>query len=63
MSRPADQAPARTLAADQQGATSLEWALILAAIAIPSYYIIIMALETLLGHYRMMTALNALPFP
>lgn len=51
------------LATDQSGATTLEWALLLAAVAIPSYYIMTMALETLLGHYRMMTALNALPFP
>ncbi len=53
----------RRLAVEQDGATTLEWALLLAAIAIPSYFIITMALETLLGHYRMMTTLNALPFP
>jgi len=48
---------------DQQGATTLEWALLLAAIALPSWFIIRMALATLVGHYRMMAALNALPFP
>jgi len=53
----------RRLVAEQNGATTLEWALLLVAIAIPSYYIITTALETLLGHYRMMTTLNALPFP
>ena len=53
----------RRLAGDQSGATTLEWALLLAALAIPSYVIITMALETLLGHYRMMTVLNGLPFP
>ena len=51
------------LAREQDGTTTLEWALLLAAIAIPSYVIIVMALETLLGHYRMMTTLNSLPFP
>ena len=53
----------RRLAVEQAGATTLEWALLLAAIAIPSYFIITTALETLLGHYRMMTTINALPFP
>ena len=51
------------LAGEQSGTTTLEWALLLAALAIPSYVIITMALETLLGHYRMMTVLNGLPFP
>lgn len=58
-----DPAENLRLSTDQSGATTLEWALLLAAVAIPSYYIIALALETLLGHYRMMTALNALPFP
>ena len=45
------------------GATSLEWALLLGAIAIPSYLIITTLLRTLVGYYQMMTTLNALPFP
>ena len=53
----------RRLAGEQSGTTTLEWALLLAALALPSYVIITMALETLVGHYRMMTTLNALPFP
>lgn len=48
---------------DQTGATTLEWALLLAAIALPSWFIIRTALATLVGHYRMMATLNALPFP
>ncbi len=53
----------RELTHGQQGATTLEWALLLGAIAIPSYYIIQMALATLVAHYQMITTLNALPFP
>ena len=48
---------------DQSGATTLEWALLLAFIAIPSYYVIQLALATLVGHYRLMTTINALPLP
>ena len=53
----------RDLVCDQAGATTLEWALLLGVIAIPSYYIIQMALNTLVAHYQMITTLNALPFP
>ena len=55
--------PLRALARDQRGATSLEWALLLGAIAIPSYYLIQAGLEALVAHYEMITTLNALPFP
>ena len=47
----------------ERGATALEWTLLVAAIALPSYFIIRMSLDTLVGHYQMMSALNALPFP
>jgi len=49
--------------ADESGATTLEWALLLGVVAIPTYYIIQMLLATLMGHYGLMTTLNALPFP
>lgn len=62
--RQAEQKPVTpTLIADEQAATTLEWALLLAVIALPSYYIIRLALESLVGHYQMMTAINSLPFP
>jgi Flp pilus assembly pilin Flp len=53
----------RTLLKDQRGANSIEWALLLGAIAIPSYFIIQAALNALVLHYQMITTLNALPFP
>lgn len=51
------------LLADQRGANTIEWTLLLGAIAIPSYFIIHAALNALVAHYQMITTLNALPFP
>ncbi len=48
---------------DQRGATTLEWALLLAGIGLPAVVIMISALNLLVAHYRMMTLLNSLPFP
>ena len=48
---------------DECGATTLEWAMLLAGIALPAYFIINICLNLLVDHYRMMTTLNALPFP
>lgn len=53
----------RRLARNQHGGTTLEWALLLGVIAIPSYYIIQAALSALVAHYQMITTLNGLPFP
>jgi hypothetical protein len=53
----------RRLTANQDGATTLEWTLLMGAIALPGYFIIKMALAVLIAHYQMVTTLNALPFP
>lgn len=53
----------RRFARNQHGGTTLEWALLLGVIAIPSYYIIQAALSALVAHYQMITTLNGLPFP
>lgn len=53
----------KRLGRDDRGATTLEYALLLAAIAIPSYFISMLALDLLIAHYRMMTLLNSLPVP
>ena len=58
-----DEAESRNLVKNQRGATMLEWTLLLAAIALPSWFIIKMVLSALVGQYRMMTTLNGLPFP
>ena len=49
--------------ADQDGATSLEWALLLAAVAVPAYWLMTAGIDLMIGYYQMMTTLNALPFP
>jgi hypothetical protein len=48
---------------NQMGATTLEYCLLLAAIAFPGYFLINSALNLLVEHYRLMTFLNSLPFP
>ena len=48
---------------DDRGTTSLEWALLLGAIAIPSIFIFTMSLNIIVDYYRMMTQLSAFPFP
>lgn len=55
--------PWRRLWADQVGANTMEWTLLLAFIAVPSYFITKLALDLLTGHYWVMTTLNGLPFP
>lgn len=49
--------------ADDRGATMLEWALLLAAIALPSYFLIALMLNVLGGHYQLISTINGLPFP
>lgn len=53
----------RSLASDDSGATTLETALLLAAIGIPSFFIIQACLGLLVDHYRMTVTLLALPLP
>ncbi len=48
---------------EDSGATTLEWALLLAAIGLPSYFILQACLGILVDHYRMTTTLLALPLP
>jgi hypothetical protein len=48
---------------EQVGATTLEYGLLLAAIALPSYVIFRQALLLLVFQYRMIVELNSLPFP
>ncbi|MEM1107509.1 MAG: hypothetical protein AAGH99_02350 [Planctomycetota bacterium] len=47
----------------ERGATMLEWVLLLGVVALPSYFIILLGLETLVAHYRLVTTINGLPLP
>ena len=51
------------LVKEDKGATTLEWALLLAAIGLPSYFILQACLGMLVDYYRMTTTLLALPLP
>jgi len=56
----------RTLARlhrDRWGQVTLEWALILAAVALPMYGVFRLCLRLLVAKYRMVTMLNSMPFP
>ncbi len=55
--------PMSKLLQQDDAATSLEWALILGAVAIPSYWMSQFALSLLVEHYRMIALLNSLPGP
>ncbi len=46
-----------------RGATTLEFALLLAAVVLPSYVIIRMGLQMVAEHFRLIATLNALPMP
>ena len=48
---------------DEAGATALEWVLLLAAVVLPAYALIHLALDLLVTHYRLVVTLNGLPFP
>ena len=48
---------------DQAGQVTLEWALVLAAIALPLLYVFTLCLKILVAQYRMMTFMNSMPFP
>lgn len=54
---------ARALDRNTRGATTLEWALLVAAIALPAYGILTFAFDLLLEYYRLITLVTGLPFP
>ena len=57
----ARQVPKRLL--EDQGATTLEWCLLLGMVVIPAWVIIRYGLLSLAGHYGLVTTLNQMPFP
>lgn len=46
-----------------QGATVIEWTLLLAAVVLPAIVIIRYGLIILGGHYGLVTTMNQMPFP
>lgn len=51
------------LASDKSGQVTLEWALVLAAFALPMYFVLTVCLNLLVAHFQMVTFMETLPFP
>ena len=63
MTRPSRNTHHPSLLADQRGQVTLEYAIILAAVAVPMLAVFRVCLQILVAKYRMMTCLNSLVFP
>jgi hypothetical protein len=53
----------RLLRRDNAGQMTLEWALVLAAFALPMFFVIRVCMNVLVAHFQMVTFLETLPFP
>jgi len=51
------------LAVEENGQMTIEWALVLAAVALPSIVILRLCLNIIVAHFQMVTFLQGLPFP
>jgi len=60
---PPDATDQPELVEDEGGATMLEYVLLVAVIALPSFFLIKLSLEFLTDYYQMQTMINSLPFP
>ena len=49
--------------ADDRGQMTLEWALVLAAFALPMFFVIRVCMSVLVAHFQMVSFLETLPFP
>lgn len=53
----------RRLAGDERGQATLEWALVLAFVVLPMYFVFKVLMDVLVEHYKMVTFMHTLPFP
>lgn len=53
----------RELSADQAGQSTIEYALLLVAFALPMIYVIRVLLAVLEEHYRLVSFIETLPYP
>lgn len=51
------------LAVEEDGQATIEWALVMAAFALPMYFVLRLCLAVLVAHYQMVTFLETIPFP
>jgi len=60
---PTSPAGSLGVAADSAGQMTVEWAIVLAAVALPMFFVIRLCLDVLVAHFQMLTFLHTLPFP
>ena len=53
----------RRLTVEEGGQVTIEWALVMAAVALPFVVIFRVCLEIIVAHFQMVTFLQGLPFP
>ena len=53
----------RRLAVENSGQVTIEWALVMAAFALPMYFVIRLCLSVLVAHDQMVTFLETIPVP
>jgi len=49
--------------ADASAQMTVEWALVLAAVVLPMYFVLALCVNLLVAHYQMVTFMETLPFP
>ena len=47
----------------QAGQMTIEWALVMAGVALPMYFVIRTCVDLLVAHFQMVTFMQTLPFP
>jgi hypothetical protein len=50
-------------AGDARGQVTLEWAMVLAFIALPMYFVLRLCMALLIVHFQMVSFLETIPFP
>ena len=51
------------LSEDSAAQLTLEWAMVLAFIALPMYWVFKVCMNLLIAHYQMVTFMETIPFP
>ena len=51
------------LTRDDAGQMTIEWALVMAVVALPFFFVFRVLTALLIAHYEMLTFLQSLPFP
>ena len=55
--------PGVRLHRDRRGQLTVEWALVMIVLALPTHFIFKLLLRVMVAHYQMVTLMHAAPFP